>query len=337
MPGISAVLARSKCMRRLISAFIFLQGGYLSAALRQGTDTTGSGCHVVQGAMKRKGFHWLHKCKCAAPDAVLTKSCGVEEGERKFDVTRIKLQTQTDSSTKSRRKSIADGCKCAAEPPASKASGAEARSDEDSTEAESESDLSEKENVCARWGAVPRKGMLHKKGCKCEEDWTLSVECGDQRLLRKFRSKDKDVQNSDCRCVKEEEQSRDEKLLGATEPSPKIVAVAEDPDQRSEEGSQMKEEASPTEITCKKAPPEPFKFGDIVRIEKKVHVGYRYEFAGVGIGAQYKDAGISGTIAQVVCTGDTAAVEGRVCLRKGPQGSASAGCWDVENLVKLDG
>ena len=26
----------------------------------------------------------------------------------------------------------------------------------------------------------------------------------------------------------------------------------------------------------KKAPPEPFKFGDIVRIEKKVHVGYRY-------------------------------------------------------------
>eukprot|EP00435_Cladocopium_sp_Y103_P003073 s5997_g1.t1 len=48
-----------------------------------------------------------------------------------------------------------------------------------------------------------------------------------------------------------------------------------------------------------KNPPEPFKFGDIVRIEKKIHVGYRYEFAGVGIGAQYKDAGVSGTIAQV--------------------------------------
>eukprot|EP00435_Cladocopium_sp_Y103_P046986 s2731_g13.t1 len=77
-------------MRLLIPAFLFLQG----AALRDSTDTTGSGCHVVEGAVKRKGFHWLQKCKCAAPDAVLTKSCGVEEGERKFDVTRIQLQTE---------------------------------------------------------------------------------------------------------------------------------------------------------------------------------------------------------------------------------------------------
>lgn len=319
-------------MRRLLIAFIFLQAGYLSASLRPGTDTTGSGCHVVEGAMKRKGFHWLQKCKCAALEAVLTKPCGDEEGERKFDVTRIKLETQTDSSTKSRRKAIAVGCKCAApeEASASASEASDARSDEDSTEAtESESDKeeSEKESVCARWGAVPRTGLFHKKGCKCEEDWTLSPECGDRRLLRKFRPKDKDVQNSDCRCIKIEEQSRDVKLVGATEPTPKIDQVR-----------QAKEEATPqTEITCKKAPPEPFKFGDLVRIEKKVHVGYRYEFAGVGIGAQYKDAGISGTIAQVVCPGDTAAVEGRVCLRKGPQGSASAGCWEAENLVKLDG
>lgn len=311
--------------------FIFLQAGYLSASLRPGTDTTGSGCHVVEGAMKRKGFHWLQKCKCAAPEAVLTKPCGDEEGERKFDVTRIKLETQTDSSTKSRRKAIAVGCKCAAPEEASASGASDARSDEDSTEAtESESDKeeSEKESVCARWGAVPRTGLFHKKGCKCEEDWTLSPECGDRRLLRKFRPKDKDVQNTDCRCIKIEEQSRDVKLVGATEPTPKIDPVSQ----------VAKEEATPqTEITCKKAPPEPFKFGDLVRIEKKVHVGYRYEFAGVGIGAQYKDAGISGTIAQVVCPGDTAAVEGRVCLRKGPQGSASAGCWEAENLVKLDG
>lgn len=311
--------------------FIFLQAGYLSASLRPGTDTTGSGCHVVEGAMKRKGFHWLQKCKCAAPEAVLTKPCGDEEGERKFDVTRIQLETQTDSSTKSRRKAIAVGCKCAAPEEASASGASDARSDEDSTEAtESESDKeeTEKESVCARWGAVPRTGLFHKKGCKCEEDWTLSPECGDRRLLRKFRPKDKDVQNTDCRCIKIEEQSRDVKLVGATEPTPKIDPVSQ----------VAKEEATPqTEITCKKAPPEPFKFGDLVRIEKKVHVGYRYEFAGVGIGAQYKDAGISGTIAQVVCPGDTAAVEGRVCLRKGPQGSASAGCWEAENLVKLDG
>eukprot|EP00435_Cladocopium_sp_Y103_P047360 s2731_g13.t2 len=186
-------------MRLLIPAFLFLQG----AALRDSTDTTGSGCHVVEGAVKRKGFHWLQKCKCAAPDAVLTKSCGVEEGERKFDVTRIQLQTEVRSSVTLRANtSICARSRGSGGIRGSRGRGIEGNapsngmSDDDSTKAmESEADKSEmdQEKVCARWGAVPREGLFHKKGCKCEEDWTLSAECGDRRLLRKFRPEDQDA------------------------------------------------------------------------------------------------------------------------------------------------
>lgn len=294
--------------------------------------TFGKACSMVEGAVKRKSrkFLWLNSCKCVKENFGLTEECGKEvKGARKFDLTDLTFFTIHNLGGKGKRKELAEGCKCA-----------EGMSDDsdDSSEASETSptvtkqdDNDDNKKICAARNAVPRTGYFHRDECKCAEDLTLSPECGDLWLKRKFDPKE--VTNPDCRCLKEEEQVRSKEMRLLLGP---MKAVETSPTESSEPSTETEAAKPSTEIKCKKDPPEPFKFGDIVQIEKKVHTGYWFEFAGVGIGAQYKDAGISGTVAQVVCSEETKGTEGRVCLRRGRKGARSAGCWDPENLVKLE-
>ncbi|CAJ1461430.1 unnamed protein product [Effrenium voratum] len=316
--------------------------------------------------MKREGLHFFAKCKCSGYEAVLTHECGDQAGERKFDLSRLPEEEAWG------RKRIIPSCQCRAtlpdgqggrvvpwnayyeapagrEAPTAESTTSPAEPTAESTtsppEPTTESTTSPPEPsldmtaVCGRFSAVPREGVFHKKGCKCRHESYLSLACGKGLGLRKFDPHNEEVQDPNCKCIDEGEQIRKGQVTGplAEPPAPMAKMAPPSGTLSPEEMDNYEDQASSMpEVRCKIPPPEPFHFGDMVRINKQVDDGHYFEFAGIGLWKKRKDVKLSGTIAQVVCTEESSGAQGRVCLRKGGFIAKYVGCWTPEHLVKMD-
>ncbi|CAJ1461431.1 unnamed protein product [Effrenium voratum] len=143
--------------------------------------------------------------------------------------------------------------------------------------------------VCGRFSAVPREGVFHKKGCKCRHESYLSLACGKGLGLRKFDPHNEEVQDPNCKCIDEGEQIRKGQVTGplAEPPAPMAKMAPPSGTLSPEEMDNYEDQASSMpEVRCKIPPPEPFHFGDMVRINKQVDDGHYFEFAGIGRGGE---------------------------------------------------